>query len=546
MIAPMQLFLSHISIGTLWVLLLFFAGIYKAEAAPSSVDFVISMNEAVAVSGCPTTCPRITVDVGGLTHYASYSSGSGTNSLTFSYAPNVGDLDLDGVTLTSPIDLNGGSITDLNGNPISDLTFSVPDTSGIKVNYPSLSLDFLTNRYTHMGTAYTDLSSFFTPTSGIFTRNTVGTYFGQSGTLLTAPVDTPRFEYDPVTLQAKGLLIEETRTNKLFESTHFGSGNWTRSNTGVSLDVIAAPSGSMTADKLFILSGSSPSFILQDRSITSGITYTQSFFAKSAELSYAQIGASTGFDSVNTWVTFNLSTGTVSNQGSGGSYGIMDIGNGWYRIYLTATATSSSGAGRFYLAPSATNINRNPVQTGDNVSGIYIWGAQLEEGAFPTSFIPTFGSAQSRGSDNLTIPAGAWFNPAEGTLFARALNGQDIAVAGLAALTTDSANRVSLIRVSSLGIEHQVRDGDVTQALKTLNGSGNFSTNLACIAYEANNIIGSVNGLRTSLDNSATIPAIDKLVIGHWAGNGYLNGHVKNIAYYPQRAADSQVQLLTQ
>ncbi|MCB9963932.1 MAG: hypothetical protein H6857_03200 [Rhodospirillales bacterium] len=170
--------------------------------AAISVPFTVTMSEAVNVTGCPANCPRIAITVDGQTRYAEYSAGTGTSSLTFTYAPTVGDLDLDGVTLTSPIDLNGGTITDLNGNAISPLTYTVPNTSGIKIDYPSLSMDFTNGangRYTLNGTAYTDLSSFLGATGGSFTRASVGTYFDSTGTLQTAAANTPRFDHDPAT-----------------------------------------------------------------------------------------------------------------------------------------------------------------------------------------------------------------------------------------------------------------------------------------------------------------------------------------------------------
>jgi len=71
--------------------------------------------------------------VGGVTRYATYAAGSGTSSLTFSYAVQPGDFDANGIALVSPLDLNGGSIVDSAGNPATNLGFSLPDTSGIRI-----------------------------------------------------------------------------------------------------------------------------------------------------------------------------------------------------------------------------------------------------------------------------------------------------------------------------------------------------------------------------------------------------------------------------
>ena len=140
----------------------FWACVHVNAAAPN-VDFTVNMSEAVSVSGCPTTCPRIEVNVGGQARYAEYFSGSGTSSLTFRYMPTVGDIDLDGVFLSPTVDLNDGLISDLNGNAVASLNFIVPDTSGVKIDYPSLSMDFthgVSGRYTIEGSVYNDFSSF--------------------------------------------------------------------------------------------------------------------------------------------------------------------------------------------------------------------------------------------------------------------------------------------------------------------------------------------------------------------------------------------------
>lgn len=97
--------------------------------AATSIPFTISMDDTVVVTGAP----RIQMDVGGATRYANYTSGSGTASLTFTYSMVSGDVDADGVTLISPMQLNGGTIKDLNGNN-AVLTFAVPNTSGVIVN----------------------------------------------------------------------------------------------------------------------------------------------------------------------------------------------------------------------------------------------------------------------------------------------------------------------------------------------------------------------------------------------------------------------------
>jgi hypothetical protein len=101
----------------------------STPALAATLNFTVNTSEPVTVTGSP----RIAIDVGGVTRYATYASGSGTAALTFSYAVQPGDFDANGIALASPLELNGGSIADLAGNPATALSFTLPDTSGINV-----------------------------------------------------------------------------------------------------------------------------------------------------------------------------------------------------------------------------------------------------------------------------------------------------------------------------------------------------------------------------------------------------------------------------
>ncbi|HXH30000.1 MAG TPA: hypothetical protein VNJ01_04240 [Bacteriovoracaceae bacterium] len=94
------------------------------------IDFVATFSDAVTVTGIP----RIALTIGVTTQYAVYSSGSGTTALTFSYTVASGDSDMNGITSTSPIDLNLGSLKDGSGNPVPTLAFTPPNTAGVNVN----------------------------------------------------------------------------------------------------------------------------------------------------------------------------------------------------------------------------------------------------------------------------------------------------------------------------------------------------------------------------------------------------------------------------
>ena len=253
--------------------------------AAVNIPITVNLSESVNVTGTP----HIAVDVGGTTRQAPYTSGTGTNALTFTLSPQAGDVDLDGVTVSSPIDLNGGTIKDTKGNPLSSLTFTPPNTANVKVNYPSLGMDFIADadgRYTLNGTPYNDLSSFLTATGGSFTRASIGTYFDSTGTLQTAAANTPRFDYDPVTHQPEGILIEESRTNYLLYSHTFSAANWSLSGTSKTLVSDTAPDGSTNTVYEIAVPASGTS-----KSTSQGLTTNQTGYVASI---YLKAGTSTG------------------------------------------------------------------------------------------------------------------------------------------------------------------------------------------------------------------------------------------------------------
>ncbi len=111
----------------LWLVLV--SCLFTATASAATLNFTVNTSEPVVVTGTP----RIAIDVGGVTRYASYASGSGSTAITFGYAVQAGDFDANGITLVSPLQLNGGSIADVAGNPASSLSLTLPDTASVKV-----------------------------------------------------------------------------------------------------------------------------------------------------------------------------------------------------------------------------------------------------------------------------------------------------------------------------------------------------------------------------------------------------------------------------
>jgi hypothetical protein len=231
----------------------------------------------------------------------------------------------------------------------------------------------------------------------------------------TAPVqgglleNTPRLDWSNGVPAVK---LEEGSTNLIVQSEYLGS-NWNYYKTNYESNITTSPEGLTNAAK--VVANTSLENHYFERIGYTGFTsgnYTYSFFAKSAGSDFVQIATSTGFDS--RYQNFNLTTGTKASGDadlSGYDTSITPIGDdGWYRVTITANAPSTSV--RFLIVPILTDAGRNPIFAGDGTSGVYIYGAQMEQDAtYPTSYIPTYGTSQTRGSetisDNFNIPTTA-------------------------------------------------------------------------------------------------------------------------------------------
>ncbi len=491
-----------------------------AFAAPSNVDFIVSMSEAVSVTGCPANCPRIAVDVGGQTRYAGYSAGTGSSSLTFSYAPVGGDVDLDGVTLTSPIDLNGGAITDLNGNALSPLNYTVPDTSGVKIDYPSLSMDFVADadgRYTLEGTVYNDLSSFLGATGGTFSRASVGTYYDSAGVLQIAATNQPRFDYDPVTLQPKGLLIEESRTNLILRSSAFTTSPWLHVGSGMTtVSTTTAPDGSSVPFYNF----PSTEALYQDVAATPGQKVSHSIWIKANQA---------------TTIGFRI-PGSLASCATNTSFGVS---TNWQRITLTATATETTSR----LLIDNRSFCGYGTAAGLNLA---VWGAQIEVGAFPTSYIPTTSATVTRAADSLTFPTGAWFSASEGTsmvwtkappLASNLMRFLDMSSSG--------SNRMLLQKNSASGVRLLSQVSGVTVASPSTTATFSGGDIKIVGSYQTNNYGISINGGAAVTSLSGAVPTVASFSIGSQSPD-IINTNLTAFKYYPICASNTQLQLMTQ
>lgn len=380
-----------------------------------------------------------------------------------------------------------------------------------------------------------------------FTRTgDTATVTNSSGFIAGINADLPRFDYDPITHLCKGLLIEQQSTNLLTYSDQFNNASWVKLNATIAVNSIISPDGTTNADTMVetIANG----YHRVSQSFTPSVigSFTSSVFAKQGERIWLAIQNT--FGATNTTQLYNLSTGTLGSIfGAGGTATITNVGNGWYRCTLTTvTSTLGAGACNIYVS-SGDNLN---TYTGDGTSGLYIWGAQLEAGAFATSYIPTEATALTRNADVATMTGtnfSDWFNATEGTF--------DVSFSSTGATPYAGAFWVSdAVKTSSLGFSCGVngptnfgymRGADGSLKSLSLGSYTAYTTESIVLAYTAANFYGSANASTVSSAAITAFPTSEALSLGYQStagGSSYLNGHLKKLSYYKQKVTSPEMQ----
>jgi hypothetical protein len=207
----------------------------------------------------------------------------------------------------------------------------------------------------------------------------------------------------------KGLLVEsEARTNLLTYSEDFTNASWLTGglNSVVSSNTSISPDGNTNAETLSVDSvGGATGTVGVAKAITvsTSTAYTASVFAKADQSDFLALGVVSLTTPANGNVWFDLVNGSVGTSDTGLSGTIKDFGDGWYRCSITFTtdAADTSGQLRIYLG----NTDGGASITRDGTSSILIYGAQIEAGSTPSSYIPTSGATVTRAAETLTVPA---------------------------------------------------------------------------------------------------------------------------------------------
>jgi hypothetical protein len=349
-----------------------------------------------------------------------------------------------------------------------------------------------------------------------------------SATSWTLGYRVPRFDHTSAGV-CRGLLIEESRTNLYSNSEDFSQVSWTKTRSSIQTNATTSPDGATTADKLIEDTSVSNTHFVQSAITPTATPHTLSVFAKKGERNFIvlRLGGANDFFNLNTGVALtNVNAPTITNYG-----------NGWYRC----TVTSSAGTqGSFRV--SADGIT--DTYTGDGTSGIFIWGAQLEAGSFPTSYIPTTTASVVRSADVCSITAAA-FN----TIW----NGTDITVLHKSVRQSPTTGSYWSLSSGTLATSVTADRGATTERLAangigivSFAGLGANQSIRTAYAVKQGDYAGSLNGSAAVTSSSSHLPTFTSFQIGSsHLGSVTGFGWISEIRAYKKRLPNAKLVTLT-
>jgi hypothetical protein len=396
------------------------------------------------------------------------------------------------------------------------------DIKALRVGSTVISRAFLGNQKIYDQLDYPTLDLNFALTKTLdprvtFTRASTATYFDSAGVLRSAAINEPRFDYNPATLVAQGLLIEEQRTNLLLRSADFST-TWVRfGTTSLNVNTSVAPDGTTSGDNIVFTSASAG--IYQIVSGSASTTYAFSVWVKSSSSTQVKLVINTNlFDPV-------IQTVTVTT--------------GWNRFSVTKTTSVGT-----------TEVTAQIQDNGSGNTQFDIWGAQLERGAFATSVIPTTTTALTRAADVASVNTlSPWFNATTGTVFGEwnsfaNSTGRYVVDIEQAASSND---RIDInVNTSNVVNPRTVVGGAAIASLA--GGTYTVNTNAkVAFAYASADYASSLNGAAavTATTAGALPSSLARMFIGSLAGATQINGYLRRITYFNRRLANSELQLLS-
>jgi hypothetical protein len=334
----------------------------------------------------------------------------------------------------------------------------------------------------------------------------------------------PRLDY--LNSTCPRLLLEPQRSNLSLYSEQLGTASyWFANNSTVTSNNAVSPDGYTNAD-MYTAAGSGN--YLNASAISAGSnTVTFSVFAKAGTAGQFRIREAFYY---GTNTVFNLATGTIIS----GTGTITNYGNGWYRCTHTQT-----------YAAGETSVSWSYDLNGATSGTAYLYGAQVEVGAYATSYIPTLGTSVTRVADECNkTSVSSLIGQTEGTLFAEFYWDGNPIENWLLSVQTSASNFVAMFLLDDgRPYFYILNSGSVQMAY--IGTALSVGYHKFAFGYAANNSVAYIDGVLKSTDTSCTIPATSEVRIGSVQTPVTQAATIKQAIVFPTRLSNSDLAALT-
>ena len=342
------------------------------------------------------------------------------------------------------------------------------------------------------------------PTDGsgdfTFSRSTAATRVNADGLIESVTDNVPRLDYTDSLCPA--LKLEPQRTNLIEYSEAFDNAYWTKTGSSV-VSGFASPSADspLGAFKLVEDSSSGLHRVKADGISVSANRYNVSVFVKPNGRNEIRVSLANYFSS-GTDAYFNLDTKVII-YGTRAENGLIEtFANGWFRCSFSSTSGEAAGPNAFVYIDTALS-NSNSYQ-GDGTSGVYIYGAQLEQGSYATSYIPTYGTSVTRNADACSkTGVSDLIGQTEGTIFIE-FDAEEDAPQNMNLINFNNSTQASVLIAKRTSGELRAQVFAGGSALVDINSAIVSGKTKAAIAYKSGDSVLYVNGVGVSDSSTFT------------------------------------------
>jgi len=372
----------------------------------------------------------------------------------------------------------------------------------------------------------------------------------------TDRLNVPRLTYQNGGGGCPALLLEPQRTNLMFYSEQFDDAYWTKSASSITSNSTTAPDGTSSADTLLANGASSAhSVATPSMSFALATSYSVSVFVKKGTNDFIQLftGAAIG----GMFANFNINAGTVGTvgtiTGSNPTSSITNFGNGWYRCTMNFTTfLAGSTLVKFVIVSSASAARE---ETNTLATSVILWGAQLELGAYPTTYIPTTTASATRVADAcFKTGISSLIGQTEGTFFVETeYDREGLSVLARKLISANDGSSANLIDIYVPSGQNSLQ-ARIRANSTTLGGISTSSVPLGKVkiayAYKANDYVLYINGVQigtVTTGGSITFSSVvSTLQIGDGeSGADELGGKIGQVVVFKTRLTNAELASLT-